>query len=275
MWYTFSLVESQEKFSSWQVYPSARVSTIGSEVLNSMKKPFTQRFGDFIEGKGFYIVLLLCVAAIGLSGWYLFSSFSPNQEEAAVGGQAQITVTPTPKVTAPAVTAEHAVPTAKPTAKPKTTATPAPAATPTPAATPAAAPTTYLWPVRGDILTAYSVDALAYDPTMADWRAHTGVDIAASAGTEVRAAAAGTVASVTSDVMMGTTVVLDHGGGMTTTYANLASVPTVEAGDTVSSGDILGSVGNTAIAESALPDHLHFSMDKDGAPVDPLSYLTK
>lgn len=238
-----------------------------------MKKPFTQRFGDFIEGKGFYIVLLLCVAAIGLSGWYLFSSFSPDQKEAAVGGQAQITVTPTPKVTAPAVTAEHTVPTPKPTAKPK--ATPAPAATPTPAATPAAAPTTYLWPVRGDILTSYSVDALAYDPTMADWRAHTGIDIAASAGTEVRAAAAGTVTSVTSDVMMGTTVVVDHGGGMTTTYANLASVPTVEAGDTVSSGDILGSVGNTAIAESALSDHLHFSMDKDGAPVDPLSYLTK
>ena len=52
-------------------------------------------------------------------------------------------------------------------------------------------------------------------------------------------------------------------------------VLSVAVGDTVSSGDILGSVGNTAIAESALPDHLHFSMDKDGAPVDPLSYLTK
>ena len=240
-----------------------------------MKKPFVQRFGDFIEGKGFYIVLLLCVAAIGVSGWYLFSSFAPDEEDVAAGGPAQVTVTPTPKVTAPVVTAEHAVPTPTSTPVTKATATPAPTPASTPSATPASAPTTYLWPVRGDVLTSYSVDALAYDPTMADWRAHTGIDIAASAGTEVRAAAAGTVASVTSDVMMGTTVVLDHGGGMTTTYANLAATPTVEAGDTVSSGDVLGSVGNTAIAESALADHLHFSMELDGASVDPLSYLTK
>ncbi len=270
-------MEGKEKFSCPQVYPLSGLSTIGSEVLISMKKPFTQRFGDFIEGKGFYIVLLLCVAAIGVSGWYLFSALTPGGEETAVGGPAQIAVTATPKVTAPAMTAEHPVPMATPAATPKPAAPSAAASAPaaTPAATPAASPSTYLWPVRGDILTAYTVDALAYDPTMADWRAHTGIDIAASAGTEVRAAAAGTVASVTSDLMMGTTVVVDHGGGVTTTYANLASVPTVEEGDAVSSGDVLGSVGNTAIAESALPDHLHFSMAMDGAPVDPLSRLSK
>ena len=117
------------------------------------------------------------------------------------------------------------------------------------------------------------MDALAYDPTMADWRTHTGVDIAASAGTEVRSVASGTVSDVSSDVMMGTTVVVDHGGGVTSVYANLASVPTVEVGDAVSTGDILGSVGNTAIAESALPDHLHFSLERDGSPVNPLDYL--
>ena len=41
-----------------------------------MKKPFHQRVGDFLEGKGFYIVLFLCVAAIGISGYYLFDSTS-------------------------------------------------------------------------------------------------------------------------------------------------------------------------------------------------------
>ena len=244
-----------------------------------MKRPFYQRVGDFIEGKGFYIVLLLCVAAIGVSGWFLYSSFARSSEELAAGGPAKITVTPTPMATVQAAI------TAKPSAAPPATATPkpaatpkpsaAPAATPTPAATPAAAPTSYLWPVQGEIITDYTVDALAYDPTMADWRTHTGVDIAASAGTEVRSVASGTVSDVSSDVMMGTTVVVDHGGGITSVYANLASVPTVEVGDAVSTGDILGSVGNTAIAESALPDHLHFSLAQDGAPVDPLSYLTK
>ena len=40
------------------------------------KKPILERIGDFMEGKGFYIVLFLCVAAIGISGYYLFSSLN-------------------------------------------------------------------------------------------------------------------------------------------------------------------------------------------------------
>ena len=48
--------------------------------------------GDFLEGKGFYIVLFLCVAAIGISGYYLFSSLTPDQPDAPVAGTAQIHV---------------------------------------------------------------------------------------------------------------------------------------------------------------------------------------
>ena len=66
---------------------------------------------------------------------------------------------------------------------------------------------------------------------------------------------------------------LDHGGGLTTTYANLAEVPAVEEGDAVGAGDVLGAVGETAIAESALASHLHFAMTDGGEPVDPLDYL--
>ena len=129
------------------------------------------------------------------------------------------------------------------------------------------------WPVQGEVLTNYSVETLAYDVTMADWRTHAGVDIAAAAGTEVRAPASGVVVEVTEDVMLGTTVVIDHGGDLTTTCANLASVPTVEVGDEVTVGDIIGSVGNTAIAESALASHLHFSVEREGQSVDPMELL--
>ena len=240
-----------------------------------MNRPFHQRFGDFIEGKGFYIVLLLCVAAIGVSVWFLVSSLTGGPEEdVTAGGPATVTVTPTPRVAAPAVTARPPatatpVPASTPAATARPSATPAPSAAPTPQA----APTVYLWPVRGDLLTEYSTDVLAYDPTMADWRTHAGVDIAAAAGTQVLATAAGTVTAVEDDVMMGTTVILDHGGGITSVYSNLASVPTVKAGDTVAAGAVLGSVGHTAIAESALPDHLHFSLEADGSPVNPMDYL--
>ena len=48
------------------------------------QKPIAQRIGEFLEGKGFYIVLSLCVAAIGISGYYLFSTLSRGSGEAAV-----------------------------------------------------------------------------------------------------------------------------------------------------------------------------------------------
>ena len=238
-----------------------------------MKKSFYHRFSDFIEGKGFYIVLALCLAAIGLSGWFLFSSLTGEQEEQPVGGTASITVTPAPT---PVATVTPVKPTV--TATPRPTATvPAVAATPSatvqPTPTPKSAPTSLTWPVQGEVLTNYSMETLAYDVTMADWRTHAGVDIAAAAGTEVRAPASGVVVEVTEDVMLGTTVVIDHGGDLTTTCANLASVPTVEVGDEVTVGDIIGSVGNTAIAESALASHLHFSVEREGQSVDPMELL--
>lgn len=239
-----------------------------------MKKPFHQRAGEFLEGKGFYIVLFLCIAAIAVSGYYLFASLNAFQTDVPAAATARITVTPTPapKATVPATPRV----TAAPAATPAVTAAPsaAPAATQAQTATSGqSAPASYIWPVQGEVLTGHSLEVLAYDPTMADWRTHAGIDVAAAQGDQVRAAAAGQVTAVTQDPMLGTTVTVAHGGGVTTVYANLASVPTVEAGDTVKAGDVLGSVGSSAIAESALASHLHFSMTQDGVPLDPLDYL--
>ena len=62
-----------------------------------MKQKRTQhRLGDFMEGKGFYIVLFLCVAAIGISGYYLFSGLTGaaggfgSDPAAAVSGQVEM-----------------------------------------------------------------------------------------------------------------------------------------------------------------------------------------
>lgn len=103
----------------------------------------------------------------------------------------------------------------------------------------AQAPKLIVEPLRGEVLTAFSIEELIYSPTMGDWRTHDGIDIAAKAGTTVLAASSGTVRSVTDDTLMGTTVVLEHEGGYETTYANLQSKPTVETGDSVSAGQII------------------------------------
>ena len=225
------------------------------------KKPILERIGDFMEGKGFYIVLFLCVAAIGISGYYLFSSLDMGDGDAAVAAPTQVVVMPTVQPVKPTV-----APTPAPTAKP----TPAPTPAPPPAA-PAAS--VFTWPVKGQVVADYSLEVLAYDETMGDWRTHSGIDIAAPVGTQVLAVSAGTVANVEQDDLMGTTVVIAHAGGVESIYANLAAVPTVEAGDQVSIGAVIGAVGTTAVAESARAPHLHFEIREDGESVDPVSYL--
>lgn len=227
-------------------------------------KQFLQRIGDFMAGKGFYIVLFLCVAAIGISGYYLFSGMGFGGGDTAVAGGAKVVVTPSPAVTMPAK---------KTTPSP----TPVPSATPTPAPSPAASAarkeTVYTWPVKGEIINDFSLEVLAYDSTMGDWRTHSGIDIASGQGTQVLAISDGTVASVDQDDLMGTTVTIDHGKGLQSVYANLAAAPTVKKGDKVATGAVIGSVGSTAIAEIEMPSHLHFEMIQDGNPVDPEQYL--
>ena len=238
------------------------------------KKPILERLGDFMEGKGFYIVLFLCVAAIGISGYYLFSSLDLGGGDVAVAAPTQVVVTPDPTVQAvkPSVNPAPS-PSVRPSAapEPSSTPTPTPEATPAPETTPTVS--IFVWPVRGQVVADWSLEVLAYDETMGDWRTHSGVDIAAPVGTQVMAAAAGTVASVEQDDLMGTTVTIAHAEGLTSIYANLGEVPTVEAGDHVNAGDIIGAIGTTAVAESARAPHLHFEMELDGNSVDPVSYL--
>ena len=243
------------------------------------KKTWTDRLGDFIAGKGFYIVLFLCVAAIGISGYYLFATLGPNEKEVAADAPVEVVVTPTPVATPTPVR-----PSVKPTpsADPAPTATPA--ATPTPSANPTPAETVkpsatkpavsvYTWPVKGEVIRDFSLEVLAYDETMGDWRTHCGMDISAQLGAEVCAVSTGTVEAVYEDDLMGTTVVIDHGEGVKSIYSNLAAMPTVEVGDTVKPGSVIGAVGETALAESGRPPHLHLEMSKNDHVVDPLQYL--
>lgn len=248
-----------------------------------MKKPWTDRFGDFMAGKGFYIVLFLCVAAIGVSGYYLFSSMAGDNNTAAVSGTAQVMVTPpvTPSAsTSPSVTPiKPSVNPVKPSPSPSPSANSsvAPSVSPNSSSNTKSTSTAavFTWPVKGQILDAYSPDRQRYDVTMGDWRTHTGIDIAADVGTQVKAAAKGTVLSVETDDLLGTVLTIDHGGNFVSVYANLSELPTVSVGDHVSVGDIIGAVGSTAKGESSQAAHLHLAFLKNGTSADPLQYLPK
>jgi murein DD-endopeptidase MepM/ murein hydrolase activator NlpD len=103
------------------------------------------------------------------------------------------------------------------------------------------------------------------DPISGQVRFHSGRDIRMAYGQDVRSAAAGTVSFAGERNGYGMTVEVDHGGGMVTRYAHLSS-PAVAVGQTVESGQVIASSGNSG--RSTGP-HLHFEVLENGRPVNP------
>ncbi|HHW32069.1 MAG TPA: peptidoglycan DD-metalloendopeptidase family protein [Clostridiaceae bacterium] len=133
----------------------------------------------------------------------------------------------------------------------------------------------FISPVLGEIIGVFAQDRLIYSKTLDQWRAHSGIDLAADRGTPVRAVANGVVVDVKNDPRWGITVVIEHDNGLRTVYANLASDEMVVQNEKVAQGDIIGCVGNTAAFESAEQPHLHFEVWKDDKPVNPEDYINK
>ncbi len=119
----------------------------------------------------------------------------------------------------------------------------------------------FVWPVKGRILSGFGTRGA---------RVHDGLDIAASAGDPIRAAAAGKV--IYSDNGLrgyGNIIVIRHQGSMSTIYAH-NRVNLVKEGEFVEQGQVIGKVGDSGNASGP---HLHFEVRMGEIPVNPLRYL--
>ena len=199
-------------------------------------------------GRGYYIALILCAAAIGIAS-YVYNT--GDAEPAVQTANAPAAITGTAKL-----------PT-KDTTPPESTEAPAPTA----------GKLKTCMPVQGEVLSPYAMEVLSYNQTTRDWRVHNGVDIAAAAGTAVMAAADGQVYTVYEDDQMGMTVVIRHEGGYTTRYSSLDPSVSVSAGQEVTMGQTIGAVGTSALMENALGHHVHFAVSKNDESVDPMEFL--
>lgn len=265
-----------------------------------------QKVLDFMAGKGFYVILFVCIAAIGISGYMLFFGgesdiTSPNLEV--------VTMTPTPKqpsspTVSPGISISTPSPSRQPVQTPEQTLedsrlpvegqdigvaapvtdmpsvtpttltpSPAPAVTATPTSTPKVKKTDFFWPVNGLPVSVFAPDDLLYNETMGDWRTHNGLDLETDLGALVMASADGTVLDIFDDDRLGTTVIIGHDGGYTSHYSNLQKTATVIIGQIVEAGDTIGGVGNTAEIETLMTPHLHFEIRKDSEQIDPLTVL--
>ena len=214
-----------------------------------------KKIKNFFSGKGYYIALILCATAIGICG-YLYYRNADNkplekQEVPVISTQGQ---------------QDQPVAGTQPIADREAPDAPSAPVTVT-------KPMETVMPVEGQIVMVYAMDQLDYNPTTRDWRTHNGIDIAAEAGTSVHAAAAGTVYTVCEDDALGTMVVIRHENGYVTCYGSLDEEVSVAVGETVEAGQKLGTVGNTALLEGAIGEHVHFSVTCNDEPVDPAEFL--
>ena len=210
------------------------------------------KHGRVFGGKGYYIALVLCAAAIGIMSYVYYAGAETEAVQTAnVPSDLVGTATLPTTGTAPTGGTEPGGPSTKPTAGKLSVCA----------------------PVQGEVLMPYAMEVLSYNQTTRDWRVHNGVDFAAPAGTPVVAAADGQVYTVYEDDQMGMTVVIRHADGYTTKYSSLAAGIAVSAGQDVTMGQTIGAVGSTALMENALGDHVHFAVTKDDKNVDPLEFL--
>jgi murein DD-endopeptidase MepM/ murein hydrolase activator NlpD len=124
----------------------------------------------------------------------------------------------------------------------------------------------FVYPVRGRLSSSFG---WRKDPFTGLRRYHSAVDLAANAGTPVKAAAGGRVSSVSYSPVFGNYIIITHSGGFQSMYAHLSSADAKEGGR-VEQGEKIGAVGSTG--RSTGP-HLHFAIYKNGRAVNPLEYI--
>ncbi|HOJ09342.1 MAG TPA: M23 family metallopeptidase [Clostridiales bacterium] len=124
------------------------------------------------------------------------------------------------------------------------------------------------WPVNGDISSKFGQrkDPISYRSSF-----HKGIDIAASYGTNIKAAGDGKVILTGSYNEYGLAVIIDHGNGLATVYGHTSKI-LVKKGQKVEKGEIIAKVGSSGRSTGS---HLHFEIRVNDNPIDPYKYLDK
>ena len=128
------------------------------------------------------------------------------------------------------------------------------------------------WPIVGNVVLNYSMDKTVYFQTLQQYKYNPSIVISAVQGTNVACAADGVVKSIYEDPQTGLTLVMNLGDGYELTYGQLTDI-SVEEGDFVETGVILGKVAAPTKYYTKEGTNVYFKLTKDQEPVNPLDYL--
>ncbi len=131
-----------------------------------------------------------------------------------------------------------------------------------------------MWPIAGNIVMNYSMDSTILHKTLGTYKTNPAINISAEIGTNVGAAASGIVQSIYDSEETGTTMVIAVGSGYVTTYGLLDNLA-VEEGDSVTAGQVIGTVGAPTAYYVEEGPNVYFAVSKDGTPIDPTEYLAE
>lgn len=223
-------------------------------------KYYKSKLARFLNGKGFYIVMAICMIAVGFAAYSAMDAArltdKPQQEEnisSSAKSDQENNVTLKPQ--------KQEQPTqnsSKPTATENSSE---------PVQNQAVAEY-FISPLEnGTVVKGYDSETLQYSATYNDMRLHTGTDIVPNESLIVKSCGNGTVLSIDADTIMGTVVTVDHGNGIYIRYCGLKNI-NVGVDDLLSAESVIGEIG-TITGECAEEAHLHIEALKDGSLIDP------
>lgn len=217
------------------------------------------------EDKSFYVVLLMCLAAIAVAAYLLFAFPSGTTDETMQAQEYQADDSVTASEALERIPAMDLQPAQKQQESETQDAATEQAEQPVQQT---AAALTVVPPMDSDITQDFSKDTLTYNETTGDWRTHEAIDYAGKEGDAVQAAADGTVLAVGEDPVLGKYITISHVQGFTSLYAGIAD-PTVSEGDFVTQGQKIAVLGDPMPLEEKQGAHLHFAVSADGEAKDP------
>ena len=251
--------------------------------------PNNHKVIQFIKAKGFYIALAVCIVGASAAAWATaartLDSIEENNRqivEQGVSGEEK----PSWSSSSASGSAAEVRRDTSGVEKPSASSSSAPASSSSSKASSASAGASagqsgqqgsqtfsYMLPLEGGkVLNPYSAGELVKNQTLNVWRTHDAVDLQGEKGAKVLAAGDGEIVAVSNDALWGGIVQIRHPDGYTSSYCGVDFLSTLQAGQTVTAGQELGTLGDIPAEISSQP-HLHFTLSRDGEALDPALVL--